>query len=423
MHIKKFTLENIKGIDRLEVSFKEPAGWHVFIGDNGSGKSTLLQALSLALIGPTEAIALRTDFEHWIRQGADRGIIQTSLRKHAADGYTGKGATPQSIRAGLEIIVGDFTNGGVRTRLQRSSNANTQRYNWSTAPGWFSAGFGPFRRFTGGDQTWEKIFYSNPKAAGHLSIFGENVALTESIEWLQQLNYQSLEGDKEATFQLAQFKRFINDSDLLPHQTKVHSIGSKGVFLKDGAGREIGLTEMSDGFRSVLSLTFELLRQLIFVYGARDVFAPLETGRIEIQQPGVVLIDEVDVHLHPTWQVRIGDWFLQRFPNIQFIVTTHSPLICRAAKSGSIWRLSAPGSPKPNGQVTGTALQRLIYGDILDAYGTELFGEDTTSSDQATALREELARLNRKALRGMLEKSERSRIQEIRSIIPTEEVL
>ena len=50
--------------------------------------------------------------------------------------------------------------------------------------------------------------------------------------------------------------------------------------------------------------------------------------------PGVVLIDEVDAHLHPTWQRRIGLWFREHFPKLQFIVSTHSPLICQAATVG-----------------------------------------------------------------------------------------
>ena len=46
---------------------------------------------------------------------------------------------------------------------------------------------------------------------------------------------------------------------------------------------------------------------------------------------GVILIDEIDAHLHPAWQKRIGFWLKAHFPNIQFIVTTHSPFICQAA--------------------------------------------------------------------------------------------
>ena len=109
------------------------------------------------------------------------------------------------------------------------------------------------------------------------------------------------------------------------------------------------------------------------VFGHDKIFDPADPSKIIV--PGVVLIDEIDAHLHPTWQRRIGFWFRKHFPNIQFIVTTHSPLICQAAEVGSVWHLPTPGSGEQLQQVTGDTLRRLIYGNVLEAYGTEVFGE------------------------------------------------
>jgi energy-coupling factor transporter ATP-binding protein EcfA2 len=419
MHIKQFELRNIRGIEKLRVKFDKPAGWHVFIGDNGSGKSTLLRSLSLMLIGPSEINALRQPFSGWIRAGSEESEIGGSLIFHDEDRRTGQGRQGSAdISANLKI---ERENGRIAVTAAR--NAKAHNYVWGKGAGWFSAAFGPFRRFTGGSKDWQKLFYSNPKAAAHLSVFGEDVALTESIEWLQNLYIKSLENDEDARYQLASFKQFINQSDLLPHKTLIEEVNSEGVFLTDGAGRKIPLVEMSDGFRSVLSLTFELLRQMVLNFGAQRVFRKLYAGgEATVDIHGVILIDEVDVHLHPSWQARIGDWFLDHFPNIQFIVTTHSPIICRAAERGSVWKLSAPGSEEPSQRVQGVALQRLIYGNVLDAYGTELFGENTTSSDHATEMLEELARLHRKSVRGMITEGERQRMFELRSMMPTETI-
>jgi len=113
-----------------------------------------------------------------------------------------------------------------------------------------------------------------------------------------------------------------------------------------------------------------------------------------IDLPGVVLIDEIDAHLHPSWQTKIGQWFTRYFPKIQFIVSTHSPLICRAAENGSIWRLAAPGSDRPSEEITGTDRERLINGNILDAYGTEMFGANVSISEESNKKLNELADLN-----------------------------
>jgi hypothetical protein len=72
--------------------------------------------------------------------------------------------------------------------------------------------------------------------------------------------------------------------------------------------------------------------------------------------------------------------FTHYFPNIQFIVTTHSPLVCRACEKGSIWRLAAPGMEIKSGEIIGVDRERLIFGNVLDAYGTEIFGEDVSQS-------------------------------------------
>ena len=141
------------------------------------------------------------------------------------------------------------------------------------------------------------------------------------------------------------------------------------------------------------------------------------SGTIEL--PGVVAIDEIDTHLHPAWQNRIGDWFVKRFPETQFFVTTHSPIICRAARSGSVWLLPAPGSGEEGRRVTGTELERLINGNLLDAYGTELFGEEVTRSEHSKEKLAQLARLNRKRLRSSLSREERQELEHLRASMPS----
>ncbi len=173
---------------------------------------------------------------------------------------------------------------------------------------------------------------------------------------------------------------------------------------------------MSDGYRSILSLTFELIRQMVRAYGHKAVFKNFQNGNFFIDLPGVILIDEIDAHLHPSWQAKIGHWFLKVFPNLQFIVTTHSPLICRASENGSIWRLRTPGSEYASAEVTGVEKQRLVFGDLLDAYGTELFGKNITQSQSGQERTERLAVLNRKSFRGKLSEKEQEEFESLKKI-------
>jgi predicted ATP-binding protein involved in virulence len=417
MHIKQFELKNIRGIEKLRVKFDKPAGWHVFIGDNGSGKSTLLRAISAAIIGKNEVKTMRVDFTTWLRTNAKSGSTKVQLDADLGLFEDVKEQINCTKQLGLkfQVVKAKGKDSSQYVELKTCNENVGEDENLG-----FSAAFGPFRRFTGGSREWDRFFLSNPVSAGHASLFGEDVALTESVQWLQALKFKALEGDKSANAQLDSFKQFINSSELLSHGTRLEEINSSGVYLRDGANRRIALYEMSDGFRSILSLTFELLRQMIQVHSHIYVFETLDKMTIPIS--GVVLIDEVDVHLHPTWQTRIGDWFVDHFPNIQFIVTTHSPIICRAAERGSVWKLSAPGSDEPSRKVKGVALNRLIYGNVLDAYGTQLFGDNTTSSDHSTKMRERLADLHQRAMDGIITDDERNEMFELRSIMPTERI-
>ncbi|HZH76905.1 MAG TPA: AAA family ATPase, partial [Archangium sp.] len=249
---------------------------------------------------------------------------------------------------------------------------NPRKFVWGGGTGWFCASYGPFRRFTGGDEDYEKLFSTTPQLARHLSVFDESVALTEGLRWLQQLQFKRFEGEPEGAL-LKPLMEFINQPGFLPHQARLVSISSREVLFVDGNGYHVPVEELSDGYRSVLSMTFELIRQLAATYGPKRVFRAKDPTIVDV--PGVVLIDEVDAHLHPTWQRRVGLWFREHFPKLQFIVTTHSPLVCQAAEVGTVWRLPKPGTDEEARQVTGVELDRLIYGNVLDAYGTGLFGE------------------------------------------------
>jgi predicted ATPase len=417
MYINEIRITNVRSLRNLawKVPQKKEAGWHVVIGDNGAGKSTFLRATALALVGPSEAKALWENWDDWLTRGESRGGVTLELNHNAKidkSAGRGKDVTRYFLPAQVEFIR---QNGEVSIEKgQREGKFDPDSHIWSGRPGWFSASYGPFRRFAGGDTKYEKIHYSNPRLAAHLSVFGEDVALTECLGWLRDLNYKKLEKQPEGGL-LNHIERFINQKGFLPYQAQLRKVSSEGVEFVDGNNCPLPVEELSDGYRSILSMTFELVRQLVRTYGPSKVFDPADSKKIIA--PGVVLIDEVDAHLHPTWQRKVGLWFREHFPNLQFIVTTHSPLVCQAAVT--IWRLPRPGSDEPGGLVEGVDLDRLLYGNVLDAYGTEAFGMSITRSDESKGRLKRLAELNRKELRGELTVADKKEQERLRAALPT----
>ncbi len=376
----------------------------------------------MALIGPKEAVAARQDWNTWLRSGIDSGVVLVEILRDAGyDFFSGKGRTPDAhlVSAAIAFVRKDDA---VHLQSARRTFGKTsvmavapERHVWGTGAGWFSAAYGPFRRFSGGDKDAERSFLANPKLGAHLSVFGENIALNESLYWLRELNYKKLEGHPEGEL-LEHLRSFVNQDDFLPHNIKLKTISSEGVGFEDANGYAVSVEELSDGYRSVLSMTFELIRQLSRAYSPATIF---DSGNQRVISPGVVLIDEIDAHLHPTWQKKIGFWLTEHFPNIQFIVTTHSPLICQAAVNGSIFLLPRPGTSETGHMLTGTDRDRLIYGDILDAYSTEAFGSAETRSPESHKMQERLARLNVKEIKSGLSESEKAEQVRLRAAFPT----
>jgi predicted ATPase len=421
MYVLQLRISGVRSLDSVDLHFtpEEAPGWHVILGANGSGKSSIIRSLALVLAGPKEAAALRQNWNTWRKNGARNSSIELSLGVHPKDFFT-QGRRRSKIHAGLTFTLMKQSIGGPRVELidsHSSQKGGAHRSIWSNSSGWFSASFGPFRRFTGGDQAYDRLFYSNPRLAPHLSAFGEDVALTEGLRWLRELRVKQLEKHDAEGKLLDKLIVFLNNSKLLPHGAQISEVKSEEVIVIDAAGVLITVEQMSDGYRSVLSMTFEILRQMTRAYGVHEIIDSIDINTVAIGLPGVVAIDEVDAHLHPSWQKEIGPWFTRCFPMLQFIVTTHSPIICQ--NSTTLWRLPNPGTDEKFGRIEGISFKRLVFGSILDAYGTEYFGRDVARSEDSKAYLLEMASLNRKALMGSVSEEEKARMLELRSFLPT----
>ena len=409
--VAKIAVSNLRAIDSIEWSLPRAPGsrWNVVLGENGSGKSTLLRTIGLALVGHDEAAALRQAWGTWVRGKAEQGRVEVTLGRAAN--------TPNPVGvngAAADVLL------HLRLRLSRSAitdEASGDRELWNSVHGSFTAAYGPFRRFTDGDLEYERILDNQPRLARHISLFDSSVALTESLAWLHDLNYKRLDNKPEGKL-LAPFTALANDPGppfFLPHGAHLASISSSGITVKDGNGFDIPIEDLSDGYRAILSLTFDLIRHMANAFGYDHVFDPNDPT--VVLPGGIVLIDEIDVHLHPAWQRTVGLWFKKHFPNVQFIVTTHSPLVCQTADS--VFYLPAPGSDEEPRMLDEVELGRLKYGNVLDAFGTGVFGHGVTRSEESKSMRQRLVALNRKEAELGLTSEEREEQRRLRVVNPS----
>ncbi|MFS1958033.1 retron Ec78 anti-phage system effector ATPase PtuA [Vibrio cyclitrophicus] len=190
---------------------------------------------------------------------------------------------------------------------------------------------------------------SDPKTAA----VGEGLIMQyrEQINILQEeLNQKSNIGNKALdSVRNAVYKFLPGFSDL-----KLKRAPLDMVINKDG--QEFSVLQLSQGEKSLLALVADISRRL-------TMLNPLLSNPLE--GSGLVLIDEVDLHLHPSWQQKVIQRLENTFPNIQFIVTTHSPQVCHTLDSDNIWLLKdgkkfkAPKGVR--GAISSWVLRNLFY--------------------------------------------------------------
>jgi hypothetical protein len=406
MYVSELTMSGIRGFSgprAVNLSFARSddsyAGWTVIAGRNGSGKSTLLQAIALVIAGQSFVY----DLDSWSgAQGEPKASIGvTIILDPELDG--GLNFSPWRLDLSWDPKIGPKWIGSSKQRRR------TPQVSPGPGEGWFCAGYGPFRRLSAA-----ALGHSDPRRvsryAGLRTLFDEDVSLVEGVSWLVEQHLFRLEDRPGAADLLETVTTLLGDG-MLPDGFQVFDVNSDGLWVRHPSGRTFPLRQMSDGYRTVTALVVDVIRQMQLAFGTLAITE--NNGVPALAYPGVVLIDEVDAHLHVSWQKKIGDWLKSHFPLTQFIVTSHSPYICQSADSNGLIRLPGPEDPESPQVVDQDLYERIVYGSGDDAILTELFGIDTPYSARAEQMREQLGALESKVLNDTASESELQQYAEI----------
>jgi predicted ATP-binding protein involved in virulence len=196
---------------------------------------------------------------------------------------------------------------------------------------------------------------------------------------------------------------------ILKEQTGWHSLeyraSERALVLSHPVQGLIPVSRLSDGIRGVVALVADIAARCVQLNPAFGAEAPQKTG-------GVVLIDEIDLHLHPRWQQVILPLLRSAFPKLQFVVTTHSPQVLSSVHASEIRVLSQGASvPRGGGPAAWTALPPgdESYGQSNQDVLERVMGTHSRPPVEGAA---DLARLTELVDQGAGEKDEAKRLFE-----------
>lgn len=415
MYIKSLHLENVRSFTDLQFDLERPgggfAGWTVFVGGNSSGKSTILRSAALALIGPEAGGRLTGSPSGWIHKGQSKASAVLKIkwdREHDRFKQTGKNPG-DSFEAGVRWFLEDKGDEVPQFRAVDKRNANDtkiktpERGPWSpNSFGWFSAGYGPMRRLTGSSTEAMRYSFSRELESRFVTLFREDAALSESEEWLRRMHARKLEADNDQITEVLDGVKSLMGDGLLPHGMKISRITVDHVFVKDAKGIELPMRDISDGCRSIYATILDLIHGLYEVYGSDGLFETSPEGKLVVARPGVVIIDEIEAHLHPSWQRDIPEWLKAHFPKIQFLVSTHSPLIAQAADENGLFILPLQSDEDQVARpATKAEYERIRWGTAHKTILGVAFGLKTTRTKWATRQLNRWQELNAKQHEGV----------------------
>jgi predicted ATPase len=334
MWVEELVIENIRCFEsetRLKFATgDDPSRWVTFLSENGGGKSTALQTLGLLLAGPEGAQKLLPRPVGWLRDENKLGKVATRIHQDDEDpgqhgtekvrrafsySYTITGSQPQTVNNKL------YTEPTIVPAGQRILSWLRENAFPSGGKGWFAVGYGAFRRLTRSTQIIVPSLEPQARFTNFTTQFDEAEPLSVFERWMVYLDYRIAKGN-DPTAERHKEVGIQAINQVLPKDAQFESVTSEGRILFDIGGQKVPTISLSDGYRSILALAGDLIWRLILAF-------PESTG--PLNESGVVLIDELDIHLHPTWQRQVAGVLRETFPNLQFFVATHSPLVAAGA--------------------------------------------------------------------------------------------
>lgn len=410
LYLRSLTVHGFRGFregERIDFSTSEgesPAQWTIVLGENGTGKTGLLQAI----------VAMQPKFDPelgaWTPIGTEgdewrlwwQRSLNTSRQLNSSalivDYFQSDGGLKEAV---VDPGLNQWKAGNVERDLDSEKTAilmmapppdkQEQLFNPSRKPvDLYSYGAG---RFVAPGMESKDI-----SQGWHGGILSNLEVLPSPERWLLDLHHASkIQSCKESQETCERARQCvidvlpdIDDIEIKLTEKRPHSPQSVRVQFRAPEGWML-FEQLGLGYQSMAAWTIDLLRHL------HTRFDHLEKPQTA---PAIVLIDEFDLHLHPKWQLSLIDHLSQTFPNTQFVITAHSPLIVQAAPDANFVVLQRVEDDDGNQIIIADNDPVHVRGWRLDQLVTSgLFGLPSARPKEYSDLFDQRAKLVRKGSR------------------------
>jgi predicted ATPase len=360
MYLVNLELKNFRAIRHMAIDFHESASpearrWTVFLGENGCGKSSILKAIGLILAGSEALPDLLGEPDQWIHVGESQAEITAVVQTQNYE--------PRTIQ--LVLTRGDRRDSVLRNNSQRLEllDAAIEKADRN----YFIAGYGAFRRPPDPRRSVSSSV-ERGRAAQLATLFSSAQDLINIEQWAMDVDYSTAGSGRDLISETL--------ARLLPGM-KFHDIDkvNRSVIM-DTVDGLVPLRQLSEGYQAMAAWAGDLLYRMTQTF--RDWTKPLEAR-------GVLLLDEMDLHLHPVWKRNLVDFMDSAFPHLQIISTTHSPLSVQQCREGELFVVKRePAGPMLFPFQGDPSKMRLS-----DLFLSPLIGLDTLDSPRVASLRME----------------------------------
>ena len=337
MYIDEVCITNYKAIKNIKLNFIP--GVNLIVGDNGVGKTAMLEAVGVAIGGYLTGIGATSPKNIYkedinihkvvFDELHDNIVYNTPVEIACKAHVDGEAYEWSRIRKTELANAKTLTVNNAITRKARKMINDPQ----SCLPlicCYSTARIGKFRKGNFG----KSVKQDKDRRAGYVGCVSDLLDLKGVREWCKSCEFIEFKNRRP----MKSYETFKNVINGFMHEMEpldnASSISYSLLFEDIVFGTEdnsLPISYLSAGYQSVLCMVMDLAFR-------NAQLNPLMENTEEMT--GIVLVDEIDMHLHPKWQWRIIPALKKVFPNIQFIIATHSPIIISSAKDTRILRVS-----------------------------------------------------------------------------------